>query len=58
MHDACFRLDKGMVAALIAVTIAIATQTGSFLWWASSISTTVSDQGRRITDMEGWRGSV
>ena len=57
-HDAFFRIDKGMVAALVGVTIALLTQTGSFLWWASSISTTVSDQGRRITDIEGWRGGT
>jgi hypothetical protein len=57
-HDAFFRIDKGMVAALVGMTIAIVTQTGSFLWWASSISTTVSQQERRLADMETWRGST
>ena len=54
-HDAYFRIDKMLVGALIAIILAILTQTGAFIWWASHISTSVSEQERRITGIESWR---
>ena len=57
-HEAYLHIDKGMVGALVALTIAIITQTGSFLWWASAMSTTVQTQQKRLDDIDNWRSAV
>jgi hypothetical protein len=57
-HEAYLHIDKGMIGALVALTIAIITQTGSFLWWASAMSTTVQNQEKRLNEIDTWRGNA
>jgi hypothetical protein len=50
--------DRGIMTAFIGVILTLLVQTGSLVWWASSVNTTVHDQERRIVSMETWRGEM
>lgn len=58
VQDTYYHVDKSLIGALVMIIIAILTQTGAFLWWASRISTTVEEQERRIVDVESWRSGL
>lgn len=57
-HDASFHVDKSIVAALVSIILVLLVQTGSFIWWASKISTTVDVHDRRLESVESWRSLV
>lgn len=54
-HDASFHVDKSIIAALVSIILVLLVQTGSFIWWASRMSTTVDVHDRRLESVEAWR---
>jgi hypothetical protein len=57
-HEASFHVDKAVIGALVSIILVLLMQTGSFIWWASKISTTVDVHDRRLESVESWRSLV
>jgi hypothetical protein len=52
-----WHFDKTAIGMIVGVIVALIAQTVSFVWWASGLSSNVTDQGRRIVIMETWIGA-
>jgi hypothetical protein len=50
-----FRFDRGALTLFGGLITAILLQTGSFIWWASHISSSIIEMERRLTIVEAWR---
>lgn len=50
--------DRGIMAAFVGVILTLLVQTGSLIWWASHVSTTMAEQERRIISVETWRDNM
>jgi hypothetical protein len=54
-RDAYYHLDKSALAMLVSIIMVLIMQTGTFVWWASKVSTTIETHDHRIAGVETWR---
>lgn len=54
-RDAYYHLDKSALAMLLSIVMVLLIQTGTFVWWASKVATTVETHDHRIASVETWR---
>ena len=54
-RDAYYPLDKSALAMLVSIVMVLLIQTGTFVWWASKVATTVETHDHRIASVETWR---